>query len=428
MTAEQAGDATSEHSPSLGAPREAVAPSKPAAPRAHRAVPRPEPIEIDVDDDLTAPNPGPPAEEVLPEPRSPFEATTHDAALAAPSAPLRPFDRLGAAAATNAALSAAGAPTPLGGVPRVERGDASDLATAAHLGFALEDGGPAFVPTFATTRPDADAPAITRLPSGDAPLYRPRVVPTVFAPVMAGADDAPAAPPATSPSRGATAASSSPPAEPTTQAAGGDPGSGSGSDSGSGGSGAGAGSGRGPGRAWPLIVIGLLILGGIASALWWGVLRPEAITLPEQRVIEAPAKTSVEPITPEDTTAFLAALPTTAGTWALVAVVTNDPLIDDALPGRVAEHHTLTYSDGAAEVTLEARQLYHAADAHDALVREAGADAELAEAVVAGTVVGERAERTGDGQTRVMWTHDAAYFEAVGPSDAALALVAALGL
>ncbi|BDZ62551.1 hypothetical protein GCM10025873_23420 [Demequina sediminis] len=208
MTAEQAGDATSEHSPSLGAPREAVAPSKPAAPRAHRAEPRPEPIEIDVDDDLTAPNPGPPAHEVLPEPRSPFEAASHDAAPATPSAPLRPFDRLGAAAATNAALSAAGAPTPLGGVPRVASRDASDLATAAHLGFALEDDAPAFVPTFATARPAAEAPTITRLPSGDAPLYRPRVVPTAFAPVMGGTDDAPAASPAASPSRRATAASS----------------------------------------------------------------------------------------------------------------------------------------------------------------------------------------------------------------------------
>ena len=420
MTAEQAGDATSEHSRSLGAPREAVAPSKPAAPRAHRAEPRPEPIEIDVDDDLTAPNPGPPAHEVLPEPRSPFEAASHDAAPATPTAPLRPFDRLGAAAATNAALSAAGAPTPLGGVPRVASGDASDLAAARLVDLALEDDAPAFVPTFATARPAAEAPTIARLPSGDAPLYRPRVVPTAFAPVMGGTDDAPAAPPAASPSRRATAASSSPPDEPTSQAAGG--------DSGSGGRGEGPVPGRRPGRAWPLIVIGLLILGGIATALWWGVLRPEAITLPEQRVIEAPAGTAVEPITPENPTAFLAALPTTAGTWALVAVVTNDPLLDDALPGRVAEHHTLTYSDGVSEVTLEARQLYHAADAHDALVREAGPDAELAEAVVAGTVVGERAERTGDGQTRVMWTHDAAYFEAAGPSDAVLALVAALGL
>lgn len=384
-----------------------VAPSKPTTPRGRAAAPTPVPIDVDFDtDDVTSPITGPPASEILPEPRSPLEAGPEHSVPA--GAPRTAVQRLGDSAAANAALSARGAPTPLGGVPIVP-----GTPEPVELPFSASES--AFVPTFAAVSslrtpagaprligenepisesPDRPSPlADAAIPEGDTPLYRPRVA----------AGTAAAGDPAITAGDGDGSAEA--PHRPV-----------------------GASGARRPGRALPLILIGLLTMGALVY-VGFRLLSPAAIELPTQRVVVAASEQprAVEPITPENPTPFLAALPTTAGDWALTGVVTNDPLADTALPARVAESHTLTYSDGTDEVVLDARQLYNADDANTALARAAGT-ATIEDMTVGGEVVGERAERTGGTNTRIMWTHDAVYFEAVGPTAAVVDFVAAFGL
>lgn len=382
-----------------------VAPSKPLTPRTPlRDRPAPEPFDVDLGGaHIVNPVASPPADEVAPEPAGPFDALPSDP-VPAVEAPLTSVQLMGRAAAANASLSASGAPTPLGGIPRVNAGD----STPVDIG----DGAPQWAPTFmgaaasTATPQEPVSPAREQAPvptialnrhqlGSDLPLYRPRMAgdaPAASVPVFASvhADDAAPTEP------GADSAPTSSP--------------------------------RKPGHAWPLVLLGMLTMAGIALALTWPLLHPEAIELPAQRVLTAPAGTAVEPVAPTDPTPFLAAMPLTAGPWALTASMTHDAAADSLLPGRVAEWHTLTYDDGVEPITLDARQLYTEDDAHRALLAGAGADAVLTDATVAGEAVGERAEREEDGTTRIMWTHGSAYFEAVGPSDQVTEFVAALGL
>ncbi|WP_062462538.1 hypothetical protein [Demequina soli] len=377
-----------------------VAPSKPAAPRAWAAEPAPVPVDVDLDE-LGSPVPGPDAHEVLPEPRSPFDmaAEAEAVTVATPRVPTS-VEALGAAAAANAALHSAGAPTPLGGVPRVDgavRRPAVDIAPDA----------PAYVPTFAAptpapaaTRPAAPEPVTAPVPAvatapADPPLYRPRVMASSYA-----ADGAPG---------GAADAE---------QRGGGEGGDGSSAPSDE----------RPRDRAWPLIVGGLVILALVLGGVAWLLLRPEPVEIPAQQVVTSPPARAVEPITPENPTPFLAAMPLTAGMWALVDVQTPDAAKDALMPGRIAEVQVLTYSDGADEITLTARQLYHDKDALSVLRSQAGKDATLTDATVGSTVVGKRAEAdTADGAT-ILWTDGSVYLEATGPADALPGFVEDLGL
>ncbi|WP_062383167.1 hypothetical protein [Demequina iriomotensis] len=410
-----------------------VAPSKPAAPRAASPylspVPVPVPVDLDIDD-VAAPFAGPEAAEILPEAWSPLDAD--GAPEERPAAPARTtVEALGAAAAANAALHAAGAPTPLGGVPLVgpRTGAGAGAATAT-----LEDDGPAFVPIFAT-HPAAtrdDAPVVTTTPSGAARTANaaPPAAPAwhaVAAAVDGGGDGTPGPalyrPRVTAAPEGAGGSSSSPtPGARTASAGGGD---------GPPHHGRHRNGERHPGRAWPLILIGLVILGGAFVAAWYLLLRPEPVTLPEQHILTEPQVTetpAVEAFVPEDPSPFLAAMPTVSGPWTLTGVTTLDAASDNALPDRVAEAHRLTYSDGTSEISVVARQLYSRQDAVAALTRAAGDGTEITEATVAGTDVGKRAEREVDAGTRVMWTNGSAYFEATGsPADVA-SLLETLGL
>ncbi|MDN4477968.1 hypothetical protein QQX10_06810 [Demequina sp. SYSU T00039] len=385
----RAGDATDVPE------RDQVAPSKPVTPLSpRRSAPSPEPVDVEVDESvIVSPVASPSPDEVAPEPRGPFETMPQDAPAVA-DGPLTSIQLLGRAAAANASLSASGAPTPLGGIPRVD----ANGAAPADLG----DSEPRWVPTFAGAaaapgdepRVSTPEPAIASAADlrrhhldADTPLYRPRVA------ASEDGTEGPGSPPDTP---------APPPAVDLAE--------------------------RRPGRAWPLVLIGLLTIAAITLAILWPALHPAAIDIPAQRVMSAPAGAVVEPIELEEPTPFLAAMPLVAGTWALTAVDTHAAASDEALPGRVAEWHTLTYSDGTEEVTVEARQLYTEDDAHLALVAAAGSDAELTDATAGGQVVGERAELSDEEDTRVMWTHGSAYFEAVGAAGTVDGLVEALGL
>lgn len=392
-------DAASADSPTGEMPE--VAPSKPLAPRTPvRDRPAPEPVDVDLGDaHIVNPVASPEAHEVAPEPSGPFDSLPTESAPEA-TAPLTSVELLGRAAAANASLSASGAPTPLGGIPRVDASGATPVEIA--------DDSPRWAPTFmgasttAAAAPPAPASEAAPVPTialnrhqlgSDLPLYRPRMAGDGHAvnasdPAAGHADELAAGPePA-----GIEAA---PAAGPT------------------------------PGRAWPLVLIGLLTMAGITLALTWPLLHPEAIELPAQRVLGTPTTVDngLVPVVLEEPSEFLRAIPQRAGSWTMVgASSTQSPA------GRVAEWHTLRYSDGSATVALEARQYFSAASAHDALVRAAGPDAVFTDATVAGEVVGERVEREEDGTTRIMWTHGSAYFEAVGPSEQVAELVAALQL
>ncbi len=423
MTRQQPGRGTPAHGREPGT-IVGVAPSKPVAPRPTAEAPSPVPVDVDLGhDDVASPVPGPPAHEVLPDPRSPLDTAAEAEAVVAAAPRRSSYELLGAAAAANAAMHAAGAPTPLGGVPRV---------TLPHRAtdVDLDHDEPAFVPTFAPVNPPEEAgtavstaprrPAPAPAPAADAPawlalthpgptassdgphdppLYRPRMMAASFPAVDAGA----AAPetPSASP-RGEDGAeppvASSPPARQRRD------------------------------RAWPLVLVGLLILGGLLAGASWYLLQADTVEIPGQKVLVPPVTSALDPIVVEDPTPFLAAMPTTSGLWSLVEVRTPDPAKDRALPDRVAEVQVLTYGDGATEITLEARQLYTEEDAAKALTRAAGKKAELVDATVAGEVVGERAVAEADGQTTVMWTHGSAYFEATGPAGEVEAFVETLGL
>ncbi|SEJ09471.1 hypothetical protein [Demequina mangrovi] len=384
-----------------------VAPSKPAAPRAPVADPSPVPVPVDPDiDQVTAPLPGPAAEEILPEPWSPLDGDR--APAAATDTPRRSsYEALGAAAAANAALHASGAAhTPLAGVPVVS-GLAHD-----HDHAPVSDA-PGFVPIFAGAETAGAAPAWHAVAESPAPsprgpeeqapaLYRPRVAAT------SSASTGPAPSPDDAPLPG------------------------------EGGAGAAAGGGtpvggpeRRPGRAWPLILIGLILLGAAFAAAWLLLLRPEAVTLPEQSVLTAPsepAASTLEPFVAEDPTPFLAAMPTVAGDWTLTDATPIDVDEDKALPDRVAEGYSLTYSDGTATVVVRARQLYSEDDAAKALTKAAGEGAAIDDATVAGTVVGLRTERSREQDDQVLWTNGSAYFVAVGDRSDIDDLLSTLGL
>ena len=163
-------------------------------------------------------------------------------------------------------------------------------------------------------------------------------------------------------------------------------GSGSGSDSGSGsGSGAGSGSGSstgsgGGGRGgretagrrrpplWLLIVIGVVVIGGVVTAivLMTGKDEAEAPQTPAAVTVTLPVPTpTVEPVAREGGTAFQQALPSTVLAFALSEVVEHQPL----LVGGAVEAWQATYTDGAQTVVLHAGQ-YRDAAAADAVFEQ----------------------------------------------------------
>lgn len=352
-----------------------VAPSKPVAPR--RGAPpqaRPEPVEAD-DAEIIPPNPGPDPEEVLPsEAPAPGDAPAEEEA----AAPRTAYEALGAAAAANAALNAGGAPTPLAGVPQVQ-------GVHEPPEEDLEEGPEPFEPRFAQDEARRERDARTAVMAG-------------LAEGLTGAVDAdePYEP-----------ASFAPAEEPSDESA--------------------AAPARRPGHAWPLVLVGLLTLAGLGYGAYLLLGTPEEIAIPAQRVVAEQPVPALDPITLEDPSPFLAAIPAAPGLWAMTSETTVDPEVATGAPGRLAEVHRLTYSDGTSEVRLRAFQFYGEDKAQQSLKRLAG-DAEVTAHTVAGNEVGLQAQLDGEAESTLAWTNGSALFIAEGAAEDVADLVRELGL
>ena len=363
-----------------------VAPSKPAAPRrAAPPEPRPEPIDAD-EAEIIAPNPGPDPEEVQPSaaPAAVDEELT--------TQPRSTYEALGAAAAFNAALNAGGAPTPLAGVP---------LVSGAHVppDADLSDGEEPFEPRFAGDDArrgrEARAETMAGLEAGLATTIDGDDEP--YAPAAFAHEDGDDQEDQDDPDRPEEASDVAPPVP------------------------------RRPGHAWPLVLVGLVTMAGLAYGAYLLLGTPEEIEIPAQRVVAEQPVRVLDPITLENPTPFLAAIPAAPGLWAMTAAQTVDPEIATGAPGRLAEVHRLTYSDGTAEVRLRAYQLYGQDKAQESLRTLAG-DAEVTAHTVAGTEVGLETRLAGEAESTVVWTNGGALFIAEGAEADVADLVRELGL
>ncbi|WP_297083919.1 hypothetical protein [uncultured Demequina sp.] len=355
------------------APREAVAPSKPAVPTTGSIPVVPSPIE-DEEADVVAPVEEPPVEEIMPSSRGTLWSTVPPEPQPGPeSAAQSPFASLGDTAVRNASLAASGAPTPIAGVHKPTAAQVaatapqatgptwmlSDGMGAGH-GVApqleselrskvpeLDDGGPAYTPAFgvpvAETATDPTAGGDGT--DGDAPRIREREPwwrSTVF-----------------------------------------------------------------------LVVIGLLVLGGIGYGLY--VLlspEPETVQLTEEVLVAEKEVPTLDPIEIADPTAFQAALPTVVGTFVLTDAQSPD-VADAGLEARAAEVSDLTYGDGEVELQVRAIQHYddEAAVAQFEALTADSTDREPVDA--GGSQVGERASIDGG----IVWRNGTAVFVLTGPAD-----------
>ncbi|MFW2512775.1 hypothetical protein ACNI3K_03255 [Demequina sp. SO4-13] len=397
-----------------GVPREAVAPSKPHVPSSPRSAPRPEPIEVEDhgDADVVAPVSPPSQEEILPTVAGRTAPSAGGAVTEGDGASRDPYSALSDAAVRNASLSASGAPTPLGGVRRVEPAEVSDHEPSRW-----------FTPQGATTGtgwvagdPRADAP-----PSAHE-WARARAAPPESAESSAPANgDAPSTPSGDDESTNA-------PDDETSMytprvAAGADPGAAAepdGGDGEDGGADDSPASARAPWwRSVPVLVIaGLVVMGGIGYAVYSALAAEEPVELTAPVIVVSPAPAALDPIAIEDPTEFQAAMPGIVGAYALTEFDAPAPASLD-LPARAAEVGVFTYSDGETSVTLRAIQHFdvEAAVAQFEALAADGADRAPLEA--GGVSVGERVTvPADDGGQAIVWRNQTAVFEVTGPTEA----------
>ena len=369
-----------------------LTPTKPPVPaRIVREV-VPEPVEPE-DGEILSPVDPPPAGELLPTaPASPFSS--------APREPLSPYEdavrarqslwsddpvrRLGASAVASAALSAAGARTPLGGVPQIP-------GEGFVVPPAFDDGTPAFTPVFAShhteeptmtepTNPDAIRDAAAALGDHEAPAYEPAAGP--------GDSDATDA----EPSGGDEGTGTPPPAHADEEPPA-----------------------RKRGLMWLWIVLAAIVVGVTAFVLAQTVFAtPEPIIVPGVTVTEPAPSPTISPLAIASPTPFLAAIPSTVGTYSLTATAPADNL-DAATYGRTAEAHRLTYRSGATEVTVLAIQYYSADDATAAWTALAGPSPASTPVMVGGAEAGQKASVTTP-TPAIVWRNGTAVFVLTGPS------------
>ena len=388
-----------------------LTPTKPTVPAWIRRDPVPEPVDLD-EGELVAPVSPPPAEEVLPRPVS-GPAIPHEVPREQSLWNSDPVQRLGESAVANASLSAAGAPTPLGGVPVV---DADEAVEAPIFGTDA----PLFTPRFAAaslpTQP-ANPPAAQ--PTPISPVTPPSVdVPTspreqadaiaaglvaeeqsrlaaqapafdavsVYAPVSFA--DRPAAQPlpttaplpATAPLEPAPASDEEPPRKR---------------------------------RWWLWLVIGLVVI-GLAATAYAYLNRPDPVVEPGAVVTVSAPGATIEPISAPTATAFQAAMPTSVGTYALVEATAVDPATLALTAGRVADAVDLTYRSGDNTIEVRALQYFSEQEATEYFTTLVGEDTATDPVEAGGQTVGESAVVLSP-KPGIVWRNGTSLFIVTGP-------------
>jgi hypothetical protein len=344
-------------------------------------VPYPIDVELDEDDDVIRPVVSAPPEETFPasgehrivgtesDPISPYPPPD-DAADASSTADA--YRLLGASAVANATLSAAGAPTPMGGLPKLNPHE-SDIPL---YGEDTE----AFVPRY--------EPAVgmseTREPThAFAPTEAETEVLTVEqdeqAPFPAGDDN--------TTGTDSTGIDDVDPKDPWWRS------------------------------LVALIAYGVVLMAVIGFAIYRAFFVPVPVTLPAEVLLEGPESNTLTPVEVVEPTDFVAGLPTATVAHALTDVVMWELGDVEFLPARAAEVVDLTYSDGAEEFVVRAYQHFHEDDAvktYAALAGDAG-DVEPVEAF--GEEVGERALLDTDDGLEVVWRNGTVVFHLTGPEE-----------
>ncbi len=168
-----------------------------------------------------------------------------------------------------------------------------------------------------------------------------------------------------------------------------------------------------------IIVAAALVAGVIGVLLYRTYLLPEPITLPTPTVTAEPRVPEGEPIEiDEQASEFLAAMPLQAGADVLMAYESIDPVGDESLPARAAEHIKLSYGSGVGEpvFTVHAYQHYKVEDAQAAYDAYAAGAPDVADVTVDGEVVGQRAFQAASAQGQVAWRNGTAVFVLTGPA------------
>jgi hypothetical protein len=343
------------------------------------------PQAIDVDDadiDIIRPVASPPVEETFPNSGgfpsvdvTPYSSVDpapgfSDDEDSPPAADTDPVRALGQSAVTNATFSAAGAHTPMGGVPLPRATFLPSPAEAPDGPSPFADVNGAnddfpFVPTFASREhsPTASQPTI----SFAAPLPTEPTEPV---------DDAP-----------------------PHHARGGH-----------------------EGEPWwrsvgALVAYGVAVMAGLAYGLVAVLGATAPPSLPAEVLLEGPPDNGIAPIELTEPTAFLAGAPLKTPTHTLTEAQSYGLGELDDLPGRTAEVHDLTYFDGDTTFVVRAYQHFNADDAV-ATFGTITADApQLSPIEISGEHVGDRAELTTDAGLVIAWRNGTAVFVLSGPED-----------
>jgi len=309
---------------------------------------------------------------------------------------------LGESAVASATLSAAGAPTPLGGVPL---SPADTSVTPPDFGDA-----PSFVPEFEEEAPEpptphnvkADALAAgiaaheqERLASQASELdagaaYTPRAFGEPNAELASNREGAPPAAPATA---APTTTALEPEGEATTQAE--------------------PASGRRSGRLWLWILLAVVAL-AIVGVVYAVMNKPEPTVVPGVTITQPAPSPTIVPSPAPTGSDFQAAMPTTVGTYSLTGATALEPADVALSVGRIADGVDLTYRSGDDTMTVRALQYYSEDDAEAMFTQFAGEDTATEPVEAGGTTVGEKAIVTAP-KPGLVWRNGTSVFVLVGP-------------
>ncbi len=177
--------------------------------------------------------------------------------------------------------------------------------------------------------------------------------------------------------------------------------------------------GMGRSRLILIIVAAALVAGVIGVLVYRTYLLPEPVTMPTPTVTAEPRVPEGEPIAiEEEASEFLSAMPLQVGADVLMAYEVLDPVGDQSLPARAAEHLKLSYGSGVGEpvYTVHAYQHYSVDDAQAAYDAYAAGAPDVADVTVDGDVVGQRAFQAASARGQVVWRNGTAVFVVTGPA------------